>query len=99
MNLESIYDFEWDPTKERANIRKHGVDFSTATLVFNDRYLAIKYDAEHSLDEDRFLAIGTINGCITVFTVVFTMRSELARIISARPANQSERKEYYDGIR
>ena len=98
MNLDSIFEFEWDSTKERTNIRKHGVDFSTAALVFNDKYGVIKYDLEHSFDEDRFLAIGTVNGCYTVFTVCFTIRSKAARIISARQATAGERKEYYDGI-
>ena len=28
--------FEWDATKERANIAKHGVDFREAKLAFTD---------------------------------------------------------------
>ena len=28
--------FEWDSAKEAANIKKHGIDFDTASLVFED---------------------------------------------------------------
>ena len=45
--------FVWDKAKNEANIKKHGIDFKTAALVFNDDYCLIDEDYEHSEDEDR----------------------------------------------
>lgn len=45
--------FEWNEEKEKINISKHGIDFSTAALVFNDYNRIEKYDEAHSINEDR----------------------------------------------
>lgn len=50
--------FEWDDAKEKINISKHGIDFSTAALVFNDENRIEKYDELHSDSEDRYITIG-----------------------------------------
>ena len=44
--------FEWDEEKNRINKNKHGIDFETAMLVFNDLERIEIYDLEHSVDED-----------------------------------------------
>ena len=87
--------FEWDEAKEQINIEKHGIDFSTAALVFGDKNRIEFYDNLHSIDEDRYITIGSINGLLTVIMVVYTDREETIRIISARKANESDRKAYY----
>ena len=87
--------FEWDDNKNATNIVKHGIDFETASYVFNDEKRIIKYDEKHSIYEDRYTTIGSINGMITVLTVVYTENDEVVRLISARPANKKERNEYY----
>ena len=44
------FSFVWDEDKDKANLAKHGIDFKTAALVFND-VLRIEYlDEEHSDD-------------------------------------------------
>jgi len=50
-------DFEWDTGKEKANRKKHGIDFRTAAKVFLDPYL-IEFDDIDAADELRFNAIG-----------------------------------------
>ena len=45
--------FEWDDVKEKINIAKHGIDFGTAALVFQDENRIEFYDEAHSTDEDR----------------------------------------------
>jgi hypothetical protein len=45
-------------------------------------------------DETREKIIGHIDG--RLFTIVFTMRDTVVRIISARRSNASERKRYGD---
>ncbi len=51
------------------------------------------YDFEHSVDEDRFIAIGKVG---EILFVVFTERKESVRLISARLATEAERRVYYD---
>lgn len=87
-------EFEWDDDKEQINIKKHGIDFSTAALVFGDSNRTEKYDETHSDDEDRYITIGSIGGVVIVM-VVYTERSGVIRIISARTASRREREAYY----
>ena len=51
------------------------------------------YNFEHSLTEDRYIAIGKAGD---VLFVVFTERKDALRIISARIATETERRIYYD---
>ena len=85
--------FEWDEEKNRANIAKHGISFETAIYVFNDDRRIEIYDAEHSINEDRYNTIGMVN---EVLFVVYTERREKIRLISARVASARERDIYYD---
>lgn len=65
--------------------------------VFADPHLLFTEDSKHSQPEEREWAIGEAeNGSIIV--VVFTMRGEQIRIISARKATKRERKRYEEGI-
>jgi len=85
--------FEWDEEKEKINIRKHGIDFSTASHVFLDPNRLKYYDAAHSTAEkDRYITIGCIE---EILTVVCTDRKNALRIISARLATKTERLRYY----
>lgn len=99
MTYTSRVRFEWDSTKERQNVAKHGVSFKDVKVLFTSKvdFLEI-YDAEHSNLEERFIAIGPIRRGLVL--VVFTERSEdTVRIISARWASETERglyKEYME---
>ena len=88
--------FEWDEEKEQINIQKHGIDFTTAAHVFFDNNRIEKYDTTHSLYEDRYITIGSLYERICILTVVYTDRSDIIRIVSARLADRREQKEYYD---
>jgi hypothetical protein len=89
--------FEWDENKAESNFVKHGVTFSEAVTIFADPYLLFTEDSKHSQQEQREWAIGEAeNGSLIV--VVFTMRYEKIRIISARKATKGERKKYEEGI-
>lgn len=85
--------FEWDEEKNKKNIEKHGIDFETAMLVFNDLQRIEIYDVEHSMEEDRYNTIGMVND---VLFVVYTERKDNIRLISARLATKMERSIYYD---
>jgi uncharacterized DUF497 family protein len=91
-------EFEWDPRKAAANIRKHRITFDEAMTVFADARSITAYDPDHSADEDRFLTIGRSANDRILF-VSHTDRGAIIRIISARKADKQERQEYADGDR
>ena len=83
--------FEWDAHKARANLKKHGVDFSDAATVFDDPLAVTVADEEQ--EESRFLTMGSdAEGRLLV--VVYAWRRDAIRIISAREATARERKQY-----
>lgn len=88
--------FEWDEQKNKSNLKKHGIDFETAARVFQDDERIEYYDAQHSLDEDRYITIGQIGAVTLIVTVVYTEREDAIRLISARKATDSERRRYCD---
>ncbi len=85
-------DFEWDDAKAATNLAKHGVSFVYATRVFLDAAV-IHLDASQPRDgETRGKAVGMIEG--QVFTVVYTVRDGVTRLISARRCNMKESRSY-----
>jgi uncharacterized DUF497 family protein len=89
--------FEWDETKNKLNQAKHGVSFEQAQGVFNDPLHLAKLDHRFSYFEERWITIGaTKNGHILVVANLFFSDAgeEIIRIISARPADLRERKDY-----
>jgi hypothetical protein len=86
-------DFEWDAEKEALNLRKHGVRFSVAARVLFDPYRIEVYDGREDYGEDRWATIGYADSALLY--VVYTVRhKETIRLISARKANEQERKQY-----
>lgn len=85
-------DFEFDPAKAAGNLRKHGVPFSDAEGVFMDPLAAHRVDPD-SAGEERFVAVGT-GSTGAVLVVVYTIRADAIRLISARRASRSERRSY-----
>ena len=86
--------FEWDSEKDEANFRKHGFHFAEILEVFDDPYFLVRYDAAHSLQEDRYTGLGCIRGVLVIITT-FTERERI-RIVSARRADKGD-KEVYNG--
>jgi uncharacterized DUF497 family protein len=88
--------FEWDPVKNRQNLRKHDVRFETAVLVFDDPCALTQRDPAFD-DEERWITVGAI-GLGSILLVVHTFyeehNEEVIRIISARAAESHERKAY-----
>jgi len=87
--------FEWDPGKEIANRRKHGISFYEATTAFYDPDALYKADPDHSIDEERFLLIG-MSETMNLLVISHCYRSEdrNIRIISARRADAEEAQDY-----
>lgn len=83
--------YQWNEDKAAANLRKHGIDFADAVSVFSDD-LAITIPDER-FDEERFITIG-IDAFGRVLVVVYTMRGDVIRLISARQATRREQQQY-----
>ena len=87
--------YEWDPGKAKANLVKHGVMFETAR-AFDWRTALVRFDAAHSRDERRYVAVGYIGE--RLYVMVFTPRRAALRIIGLRKANDREKKHYEEKI-
>ena len=85
--------FEWDENKRQINIQKHGIDFADAVKIFDGFHIKRK-DTRADYGEDRYVTTGLLEG--VEITVIYTPRNNKRRIISARRARVSERKEYYE---
>jgi len=89
--------FQWDQSKNLANIKKHKISFEEAKTVFFDDNARLISDPEHSIAEERFIILGITNK-LRLLVVVHTYKenNETIRIISARKATKSESKYYYE---
>ena len=87
-----MLEFEWDPEKERENIRVHGVRFTDAAYAFYDYARMERHDDDSSYGEDRWQTMGFFK---EVLFVVYTERGDTTRIISARVAEPFERRIYH----
>lgn len=88
--------FEWDGAKEKSNIAKHGVGFEKAKRIFDGPVLT-SIDDREEYGEIRMRSIGRVDG-VVVLAVIHTERSGKTRIISARPADRIERKNYEEAL-
>jgi uncharacterized DUF497 family protein len=91
--------FEWDPKKASANRLKHGIDFETAQLVWDDPFYVLLPDRIEN-GEERWHAIGMVRN-VVLLVVVHTFpdprNEDLVRIIGARKVSRYERKQYEEG--
>jgi len=87
--------FEWDPKKDTANQRKHGVGFDEASTVFSDERALLIVDPDHSDDEQRFIILGlSANLRTLVVCHCYREAESIIRLISARKATRTERSQY-----
>lgn len=86
-------EFEWDPKKAAANLRKHRVSFYEAASVFSDPLSSVYKDPDHSAHEQRFLIVGrSTNGRLLM--VAFVERGDRIRLINSRTLTRREKKLY-----
>lgn len=92
-NVHTIIEmaYQWNPEKAAANLHKHGIDFADAVSVFSDD-LAITIPDDR-FDKERFVTIG-MDAFARVLVVVYTLRGNQIRLISARKATRQERQQY-----
>ena len=85
---------EFDPDKERRNVRKHGLSLSVGASVLADPNMLEVLDLRFDYDEERIIAYGMASG--TVYVCAFTMRGNIARVISVRKAEEREIRRYFE---
>ncbi len=91
--------FEWDPRKSRTNKAKHGVSFEEARTAFLDEYARVIPDPQHSDDEDRFVLLGlSVQLQLLVVCHCYREAGQVIRIISARRADPTERRQYAEHL-
>ena len=78
--------FEYDDKKSKANFKKHGIDFETAQLLWNDTFF-LEIPAK-TLNEPRFIVIGLIGN--EHWSGVITYRENNIRIISVHRSRREE---------
>ncbi|MDR3300957.1 MAG: BrnT family toxin [Spirochaetaceae bacterium] len=62
--------------------------------VYQDPKRLERYDTEHSMDENRWIVIGSAHGHVLFVVEAETTDPDTVRIVSARKATQKEREEY-----
>ena len=84
--------YVWDETKRKSNLKKHGLDFKDAFLVYENPEKCT-YDASRG-DEYRLMdvALAVVKG--RLLTLVYTERGDEVRVISFRNSSREERKQY-----
>jgi uncharacterized DUF497 family protein len=89
--------FEWDESKNEANLRTHGIDFNHVLEIFNGPVI-INIDDRFPYDKERYIGIGFLRNIIAV-TAFVEKEGDLIRIISARKANKHESKSFEKEIK
>ena len=85
-------DFQFDPAKAAGNLRKHGVSFADAEAVFMDPLALHRIDPDAE-GEERFVTVGA-GSAGHLLVVVYTLRGDAIRLISARRATPVEIRAY-----
>jgi uncharacterized DUF497 family protein len=94
VDLTSIVGFDWDEGNARKNER-HGVSAAEAEQIFFNAPLLLALDAKHSMEEERFHALGqTHDGRCLHVSFMLRASGTLIRVISARDLHRKERTLY-----
>jgi uncharacterized DUF497 family protein len=91
--------FEWDRHKAATNLDKHGIGFAEASTVFGDSLGVTVRDRDHSLGEERLFTLGYSDRFRLLAVSHIDVDEERVRIISARLATVSERRQYEESRR
>ncbi|MDR1848590.1 MAG: BrnT family toxin [Zoogloeaceae bacterium] len=82
----------FDPAKASVNLKKHGISFEEAATCLLDQMARVRED-DDAVDEQRFVLLGmSIQARLLV--VVYALRGEDVRIISARKPTKKEERDY-----
>jgi len=91
--------FMWNKEKSELNEKKHKISFKEAATVFLDSDTEYIPDIEHSVAEERTIAVGYSEN-LNLLVVCHCLREKetIIRIISAREATRKEYKRFEEGV-
>ena len=92
-DFDSIIGFDWDEGNQQKNWEKHQVDFRECEEAFFNQPLLISEDMKHSFQEKRYYVLGRSDTNRKLF-LIFTLRNNKIRVISARDQSKKERMIY-----
>ncbi len=95
--LSQVEGFEWDEGNVEKNWEKHRVSYLECEEVFFNQPLLVQEDEIHSKSEPRHYVLGITKGGRHLF-IVFTIRQNKIRVISARNMSRRERRIYREQI-
>ena len=95
--LFQLEGFEWDQSNIEKNWEKHRVSYLECEEVFFNQPLLVQEDEIHSKFEPRYYVLGKSNDGRQLF-IVFTIRQNKIRVISARNMSRRERRIYREQI-
>jgi uncharacterized DUF497 family protein len=93
IDLSRMAGFEWDENNREKNWEKHGVLASECEEAFFHLPLLLQPDLAHSQKEPRYYVLGQTAAGRHLF-IVFTIREDQIRVISARDMSKKERNIY-----
>lgn len=93
LNFERFNSFDWDEGNIAKNWRKHKVSDLECEQIFFNQPLLVFPDSQHSEHEERFYVLGRSDKGRRLF-LVFTIRGDKIRVISARDMSKKERNFY-----
>jgi hypothetical protein len=91
--FKNILGFDWDPSNINKNQAKHNVTWQEAEATFRNRPIVVLEDSKHSNMENRHTLYGKTDNSRKL-TIIFTLRKNYFRIISARDQSKLERRIY-----
>lgn len=90
--------FEWDEGNKDKNFRKHNVANKEIEQSFANDNKFFFSDTKHSVEEERQLMWGVTDRGRKL-SIIFTLRKDSIRVISARDMNKKERGSYEEKIK
>ena len=93
--LSGLEGFDWDEGNRTKNWQKHHVTIPECEQVFFNEPLVVTEDAKHSTEEERHFVLGKTDVGRFLF-LVFTVRKQRIRVISARDMSAKERSRYHE---
>lgn len=92
IDFGALKGFDWNEGNLE-HIKKHKVNYRECEEVFLNQPLIVNEDETHSQSEERLRVYGQTNRRRSVL-IIFTIRNNQIRIVSARDQNKKERREY-----
>ncbi len=93
--IEKYHSFDWDKGNKNKNWEGHKVTDNECEEIFFNLPLIKGTDIKHSIIEERFYVLGKTDRGRLLF-IIFTVRNNKIRIISARDMTRKEREVYYE---